>query len=64
MVIDRPMLNCILLLFISAWWAHVTVTPEARSTAVFKRGMEKGDSEIIPIGGQSHPSSIDGANLL
>ena len=45
------------------WWAHVTVTPEASKTAVFRRGTAKGLRGLIPVGGQVHPSSGDGANL-
>ena len=48
----------------SLWWAHVTVTPDANRTAVFRRGMLKGLIGVIPIGGQQHPSSGVGASLL
>ena len=48
---------------ISLWCAHVTVTPEARRTAVFSRGIEKGLMGQIPVGGQVHPSSGVGARL-
>lgn len=48
----------------SAWWAAVTVTPEARSTPVFRRGTEKGLIGVIPAGGQVEPSSGVGARLL
>lgn len=46
------------------WWAHVTVTPEARRTAVFKSGTEKGFKGVIPVGGQAQPNSGVGASLL
>lgn len=36
----------------SPWWAQVTVKPEARSTAVLRRGTEKGSIGEIPGGGQ------------
>lgn len=49
---------------IRAWWAHVTVTPEARRTAVFSRGTLKGLIGVSPVGGQEHPSSAVGASLL
>jgi hypothetical protein len=49
---------------INLWWAHVTVTPEARRTAVFKRGTLKGLIGVIPTGGQQQPSSGVGARLL
>lgn len=45
------------------WWAHVTVTPEARRTAVFNRGTSKGFNGAIPLGGQNPPSSGVGARL-
>lgn len=45
------------------WWAHVTVTPEASSTAVFRRGTSKGSSVEMPVGGQHPPSSGVGARL-
>lgn len=45
------------------WWAHVTVTPEANRTAVFRRGTSKGSSVVIPVGGQQPPSSGVGARL-
>lgn len=45
------------------WWAHVTVTPEARSTAVFSSGTSNGSSVVIPVGGQHPPSSGVGARL-
>jgi hypothetical protein len=40
------------------------VTPEARSTAVFRRGTEKALIGVIPVGGQQHPSSGVGERLL
>jgi len=46
------------------WWAHVTVTPDARRTAVFRSGTLNGFSGWIPVGGQAHPSSGVGAKLL
>ena len=49
---------------ISAWCAHVTVTPEAKRTAVFKRGMANGLRGSMPVGGQQHPISGVGARLL
>lgn len=45
------------------WWAHVTVTPEASKTAVFRRGTSKGSRVVIPVGGQQPPSSGVGARL-
>lgn len=52
------------LLLIKEWWAQVTVTPDARSTAVFRSGTENGLSGAIPVGGQAQPISGVGANLL
>jgi hypothetical protein len=48
----------------SLWWAQVTVTPDARSTAVFSRGTLNGLRGLIPVGGQQQPSSGVGARLL
>ena len=42
----------------------MTVTPDASSTAVFKRGIEKGFRGVIPIGGQVQPKSGVGAKEL
>lgn len=41
----------------------MTVTPEARSTAVFKRGTSNGSRAVMPVGGQHPPSSGVGAKL-
>jgi len=46
------------------WWAHVTVTPEARSTAVFNNGTLNGFNGVIPVGGHAHPNSGVGERLL
>lgn len=46
------------------WWAHVTVTPDARRTAVLRRGTLKGFSGLMPVGGHAQPSSGVGASLL
>lgn len=48
---------------IRLWWAQVTVTPEARRTAVFSRGTSNGSSVVIPVGGQQPPISGVGAKL-
>lgn len=48
----------------SLWWAHVTVTPEARSTAVFNSGTLNGLRGVIPVGGHAQPSSGVGDKLL
>ena len=45
------------------WCAHVTVTPEASRTAVFKRGTSNGLSAHTPFGGHWPPSSGVGARL-
>lgn len=37
---------------IMLWWAHVTVTPDANSTAVLRSGTSNGSSGVIPVGGQ------------
>lgn len=48
---------------IRLWWAHVTVTPDARRTAVLSSGTSKGSKVVIPVGGQHPPSSGVGARL-
>lgn len=48
---------------IMLWWAHVTVTPDERSTAVLRRGTLKGSKGVIPVGGQQPPISGVGARL-
>lgn len=48
---------------IMAWWAHVTVMPEARRTAVFKSGTSIGFRGKMPLGGHCPPSSGVGARL-
>lgn len=45
------------------WWAQVTVTPEARRTAVLSRGTSNGSRVVIPAGGQHPPKSGVGARL-
>ena len=49
---------------INLWCAHVTVTPDARRTAVFSNGTLNGSSVVIPAGGQQQPNSGVGASLL
>ena len=43
------------------WWAQVTVIPEVNKIAVFSKGIWNG---VIPIGGQTAPSSIEVDKLL
>lgn len=45
------------------WWAHVTVTPDAKRTAVLRRGTSKGSRVVMPVGGQQPPNSGVGARL-
>jgi hypothetical protein len=45
------------------WWAHVTVTPDARRTAVLRSGTSKGSKVVMPVGGQQPPNSGVGARL-
>lgn len=59
----RAWIVCTRLAFIRLWWAHVTVTPEANRTAVFKRGTSKGSIGVIPVGGHCPPSSGVGDRL-
>lgn len=49
---------------ISLWWAQVTVTPDASSTAVFRRGTLNGFKGLMPAGGQQQPNSGVGESLL
>lgn len=46
------------------WWAQVTVAPEARRTAVLRRGTLNGLIGEIAVGGQVQPSSGVGARAL
>lgn len=48
---------------IMLWCAQVTVTPEAKRTAVFSSGTSKGFRVMMPVGGQHPPSSGVGARL-
>lgn len=48
---------------IRLWWDQVTVTPEARRTAVLRRGTSKGLRVVSPVGGQQPPISGVGAKL-
>jgi hypothetical protein len=52
------------ILFIIAWWAHVTETPEERRRMVFSSGILIGLKELIDIGGHICPSSTVGEILL
>ena len=54
---------CFRLPSIMLWWAQVTVTPDARSTAVLRRGTSKGSSGVMPEGGQQPPMSGVGLRL-
>lgn len=45
------------------WWVQVTVTPEARRTAVLSKGTSNGSRVVMPVGGQQPPSSGVGARL-
>ena len=45
------------------WCAQVTVTPDARSTAVLSNGTSNGSRVAIPEGGQQPPSSGVGLRL-
>ena len=40
------------------------MTPDAKSTAVFRRGTLNGLRGVIPVGGQAQPSSGVGDSLL
>ena len=47
-----------------AWWAQVTDTPDARRTAVLRRGTAKGLMGVMPVGGQVQPREQQGERLL
>ena len=47
-----------------AWWAQVTVTPDARRIEVLRRGIEYGLMGEMPAGGQVEPKGGVGASLL
>lgn len=64
MVIKKAIFVFELLLFISEWWAQVTVIPEESKISVLSKGIWKGFIAIIPIGGQILPISIFGERLL
>lgn len=46
------------------WFAHVTVAPELKRIAVFKRGTERGLRSSIPKGGHITPIPTEGDKLL
>ena len=60
----RPSLKLEWLPAIKAWWDQVTVTPEDNNTKVLSNGTSKGLNAIIPIGGQTLPTSTAGEILL
>src|SRR5438270_3290167 len=44
-------------LWISAWWAQVTVVPEQSRIRVLSRGKPNGFSTSMPLGGQTPPTA-------
>lgn len=64
MVSDSAWIELVRLPSINLWCAHVTVTPEARSTAVFSSGTLNGFNGVTPVGGHEHPISGVGSSLL
>lgn len=60
----NPIEVCEWLLFIILWWVHVTVIPDDKRIAVFKRGTWNGLNGEIPIGGHITPISMVGDRLL
>ena len=62
-MVNRACSMCLRFPSIRLWWAHVTDTPEARRTEVFRRGTSSGSRGLIPVGGQHPPSSGVGARL-
>lgn len=61
---ESPAMTFFLSCSIKLWCAHVTVIPEAKRTAVFSKGIEKGLMALIPVGGQTQPNSVVGESLL
>ena len=53
-----------LTLFISAWWAKVTVAPLDNNITVFNKGNSKGLTGSIPTGGHCAPNSTVGVKAL
>jgi hypothetical protein len=43
--------------------AQVIVTPDDNKIIVFNSGKPQGSNGIMPLGGQTQPTSIDGAKL-
>lgn len=60
----KPWAAWVWIFSVTAWCAHVTVTPEASKIAVLSRGIWNGLNTSIETGGQVPPVSIEGANLL
>jgi hypothetical protein len=64
MVNARALVAADFILFIIAWWAHVTETPDDRRRMVFRRGILIGLKELMDKGGHIWPSSTVGEILL
>ena len=64
LVQTRAVVASVLFPEVNLWCAQVTVTPEARRTAVFRSGTENGFSGWIPGGGHVHEIWGVGASLL
>jgi hypothetical protein len=64
MVIVRALVALDFILFIMAWCAHVTDTPDESRRMVFKRGILIGLNAVIDRGGHIWPSSTVGEILL
>lgn len=63
-VIMWPDIAWLLWPLIMLWFAHVTVAPELKRIAVFKRGTERELRSSIPKGGHITPIPTEGDKLL
>lgn len=64
LVHNRAVVASELLADVRLWWAQVTVTPEAKRTAVLRSGTENGFKGWIPGGGHVQEICGVGARLL
>jgi hypothetical protein len=64
MVSAKALVALAFILFIIAWWAQVTETPEDRRRMVFSSGILIGLKELIDMGGHICPNSTVGEILL
>jgi len=63
MVINSPEMPPEWLLSCTAWWDHVTDTPDPSNTAVFSKGTPNLLKGVTPVGGHTPPNSTLGDRL-